>query len=102
MDLLSFAVCVSGPRPVDDAFTVQEHEGRCDLGRVETCSGLLKLPGLLDVEHQIATIHKFHHKEETVLKKKQEYDMVKMHVGHCCVIKHTKSHRRDRVLRDET
>lgn len=54
-------------RPVDDPFGVEEHESRRDLGRVETSSALLELPGLLNVEHQIASVHKLHHKEEAVL-----------------------------------
>lgn len=62
-----FVIFVPSFRPVEDAFAVQEHESRGDLGCVETCSRLFKLPGLLDVEHKIATIHKLHHKEETVL-----------------------------------
>lgn len=59
--------CAPSFPPVDDAFAMQEHESRSDLGGVETGSRLFKLPGLLDVEHKIAAIHKLHHKEETVL-----------------------------------
>lgn len=55
-------------RPVDDSLGVEEHERRRDLRRVKTSSGLLELPGLLNVEHQIASVHKFHHKEEAVLR----------------------------------
>lgn len=53
--------------PVNDAFAVQEHERRGDLGCVETGSAFFELPGLLDVEHEIAAVHKFHDKKETVL-----------------------------------
>lgn len=60
--------CAHWFRPVDDSLAVEEHERRRDLSRVETSSGLLELPGLLNVEHQIASIHKFHHKEEAVLR----------------------------------
>ena len=59
--------CVSWP--VKDAFAVQEHERGGDLCCVETCPWLFEFPGLLDVEHEIATVHKLHHKEQTVLKK---------------------------------
>lgn len=70
-------------RPVDDAFAVQEHESRGDLRRVETRSWLLKLPGLLDVEHQIATVHKFHHEEQTVLKNRKQGDQTEIYThGH--------------------
>lgn len=48
---------------------MQEHECGGDLCCVETCPRLLELPGLLDVEHEIATVHKLHHKEQTVLQK---------------------------------
>lgn len=50
---------------------MQEHERRSDLRGVETCSGLFKLPGFLDVEHKIATVYELHHKEETVLQRRK-------------------------------
>lgn len=58
-------------KPVDDAFAVQEHQGGSDLRRVETRSALVKLPGLLDVEHEIAAVHKLHHEEKTILQFKK-------------------------------
>lgn len=70
-------------RPVDDAFGVQEHESGGYLCCVEPCSGLLELPGLLDVEHKIATIHKLHHKEETVLPKEAKgMTFIHVHTNH--------------------
>lgn len=59
-------------RPVQDSFAVQEHERRRDLCGVEACSGLFKLSGLLDVEHEIAAVYELHHKEETVLQKRRK------------------------------
>lgn len=53
--------------PVDDAFLVEEHECRNDLCSVETSSGFIETPGLLDVEHQVTSVHKLHDKEQTVL-----------------------------------
>lgn len=53
--------------PVDDAFLVQEHECRNDLCGVETSSGFVKTTGLLNVEHQVTSVHKLHDKEQTVL-----------------------------------
>lgn len=54
-------------KPVNDAFSVQEHKSRRDLCRVETRSGLFKFPGFLDVEHEIASINELHHEEESIL-----------------------------------
>lgn len=68
-------------RPVQDSFVVQEHERRRDLCGVETCSGLFKLSGLLDVEHEITAVYELHHKEETVLQKCREEEMTFPH-GH--------------------
>lgn len=62
-------------KPVNDAFAVQEHESRGDLRCVETRPGLLKLPGLLDVEHEIAAVHELHHEEETVLPRELRDDI---------------------------
>lgn len=58
---------------------MQEHERRRDLCGVETRSGLFKLPGLLDVEHEIATVYELHHKEETVLRKCAKKEMTFPH-----------------------
>lgn len=69
----------SWSRPVEDSFAVQEHERRRDLCGVETCSGLLKLSGLLDVEHEITAVYELHHKEETVLQKCRKEEMTFPH-----------------------
>lgn len=69
----------SSSRPVQDSFAVQEHERRRDLCGVETCSGLFKLSGLLDVEHEITAVYKLHHKEETVLQKCRKEKMTFPH-----------------------
>lgn len=53
--------------PVYDAVTVQEHERRRHLGGVETGSSLVKLPGALDLKHQVAPVHVLHDEEEAVL-----------------------------------
>ena len=53
--------------PVDDAVPVQEHKGQRDLGSVEPGTLLIKLPGTLDLEHEISAIDILHHKEQTVL-----------------------------------
>lgn len=60
-------VAPSTDSPVDDAFFVKEHECRNDLRSVETSSGFVKTTGLLNVEHQVTSIHKLHDKEQTVL-----------------------------------
>lgn len=69
-------------RPVDDAFAMQKHESGGDLCCVETCSRLFKLPGFLNVEHKITTIHKLHHKEETVLQKEGDDNYTCAHKPH--------------------
>lgn len=53
--------------PVYDAVTVQEHERRRHLGGVEAGSSLVKLPGALDLKHQVAPVHVLHDEEEAVL-----------------------------------
>lgn len=58
---------------------MQEHERRRDLCGVETCSGLFKLSGLLDVKHEIAAVDELHHKEETVLQKCRKEEMTFPH-----------------------
>lgn len=57
--------------PVDDPVTVQEHEGRGDFGGVETRARLIKLPGSLNLEHQVSTVHIFHYKKQTVLQRER-------------------------------
>lgn len=49
--------------PVNDAFGVKELKGQSDLGGVKLRSWLFKTPGLLDVEHEVTTVHKLHDKE---------------------------------------
>ena len=46
---------------------MQEHEGGGDLGRIEARAGLVELPGALDLEHEVSSVHVLHHKEQTVL-----------------------------------
>lgn len=58
--------------PVDDPVAVQEHEGRGDFGSVETRARLVKLPGSLNLEHQVSTVHIFHYKKQTVLQRERE------------------------------
>ena len=53
--------------PVDDAFLVQEHECGDDFCSIETSPCFIKTTRLLNVEHQVAPIHKFHHKKQTIL-----------------------------------
>lgn len=72
-------VSASCSRPVQDSFAVQEHERRRDLCGVKTCSGLFKLSGLLDVEHEITAVYELHHKEETVLQKCKKEEMTFPH-----------------------
>lgn len=60
-------VTSSQDSPVDDAFLVQEHERRNDLCSIETSSRFVKTTRLLDVEHQVAPVHKLHHKEQPIL-----------------------------------
>lgn len=50
---------------------MEEHKSRGDFSSVEPCSGLLKPSRPLDVKHEIATIHKLHDKEQTVLAMKE-------------------------------
>lgn len=54
--------------PVDDAMLVQEHERGRDLSGVEPRTGLVKLPGALDLEHQISSIDVLHDEEEPILR----------------------------------
>ena len=56
-----------GGLPIDDPVAVEEHQGRRDLGGVEAGAGLVELPGPLDLEHQVASVHVLHHKEQPVL-----------------------------------
>lgn len=53
--------------PVYDSIAVQEHERRRHLGGVEAGSSLVKLPGALDLKHQVASVHVLHDEEEAVL-----------------------------------
>lgn len=74
-------------RPVDDALAVQEPKCRGDLGGVEASAALLKLSGLLDVEHEVAPIDKLHHKEQAVLEHRDngsflKYTTMKPHYLH--------------------
>lgn len=62
-------VCVL---PVDYSMLVKEHEGRRDLGGVEARACLVKLPGTLDLEHKVSSVHVLHHKEQTVLEMEGE------------------------------
>lgn len=55
--------------PVYDSIAVQEHERRRHLGGVEAGSSLVKLPGALDLKHQVASVHVLHDEEEAVLEK---------------------------------
>ena len=57
--------------PVDDALVVQELEAAEDLGRVESGPVLRELDGVDNVEHQIASVQKFHEKEDVFLRKIQ-------------------------------
>lgn len=53
--------------PVYDPIAVQEHERRRHFGGVEAGSSLVKLPGALDLKHQVAPIHVLHDEKEAVL-----------------------------------
>lgn len=53
--------------PINDAIAMQEHESRRDFGGVKTRARLIELPGSLNLEHQISSVHVFHYKEQTVL-----------------------------------
>lgn len=88
---------IHGFKPVDDAFAVQEHEGGGDLRRVEPRPGLLELPGLLDVEHEIASVHKLHHKEEPVLWEEAKKGTASVCVC-VCAHKARRPHRGPRVI----
>lgn len=53
--------------PVNDPVAVQEHQRRRHFGGVEAGSSLVKLPGALDLKHQVAAVHVLHDEEEAVL-----------------------------------
>lgn len=55
-------------RPVYDALAVQEDECAGDLSCVKSSSVLLELPRLLNMEHEITSVHKLHHEEQSLLR----------------------------------
>ena len=54
--------------PVNNSFFVHESECGENFRRIKPCSVLFKLSSLLDVEHEVATVEVFHHKEHVRLK----------------------------------
>ena len=53
--------------PVNDAVFVQEHQSERDFGCIEASTRLVELPRTLYLKHQVATLHEFHHKIQSVL-----------------------------------
>ena len=56
--------------PVDNAFFVQEFEPGDNFGCIKPGSVLFKSAALLNVEHQVAPVQIFHHKEQVGLLEK--------------------------------
>ena len=53
---------------VNDTALVQEQQSQDDFCRVKTRARLVELPGLLDLEHEIAAVDVLHDKEEAVVR----------------------------------
>lgn len=62
--------------PVDDTILVQEHECWRDLSGIEPRTWLIKLPGTLDLEHQISSVDVLHDEEEPVLRSEKRENSV--------------------------
>ena len=60
-----------GAVPIDDPTVVEVQEGQDDLGRIEPCPVLVKLPRSLDLKHQVPTVHILHHKVQSLLREKE-------------------------------
>ena len=55
--------------PINNAVSVEELQRADDFGGVETSTWLIEFTCTLDLEHQIASVHVFHHEDKTVLYK---------------------------------
>lgn len=54
--------------PVNHVVAVKELQGARHLRGVKTSSRLLKLPGSLNLEHQVPAVHVLHDEEQSVLR----------------------------------
>lgn len=53
--------------PINDAFLVEEHEGRNNFCTIELGTSFIEATRLLNMEHQVPTVHKLHDKKQPVL-----------------------------------